>query len=84
MVWSLVSEGADRFILNVDDDGPGLSPQEREKALTRGTRLDESEPGTGLGLSIVKDLAALYGGALTLEESPLGGLRASLTLPRAG
>jgi signal transduction histidine kinase len=66
----------------IDDDGPGLDPQERAAALVRGQRLDESRPGSGLGLSIVDDLASIYGGALTLEESPFGGLRARLRLPR--
>ena len=47
----------------------------------RGQKLDESRPGSGLGLSIVVDLASAYGGSLRLEESPLGGLRASLRLP---
>ena len=57
------------------------SRRARGAALERGRRLDESRPGSGLGLSIVVDLAAAYGGALTLEDSPLGGLRASLRLP---
>ena len=70
------------FSVWIDDDGPGLDPQEREAALVRGQRLDESRPGSGLGLSIVADLAAVYGGSLHLEESPLGGLRARLRLPR--
>ncbi|NBC19539.1 MAG: ATP-binding protein [Alphaproteobacteria bacterium] len=68
--------------LHIDDDGPGLGEAEREQALKRGVRLDESAPGTGLGLSIVKELAELHSGELTLGESPLGGLRASLRLPR--
>ena len=46
----------------VDDDGPGLSPSEREQVATRGRRLDETKPGSGLGLSIVVELAGLYGG----------------------
>jgi signal transduction histidine kinase len=65
----------------VDDDGPGLAPEQREAATRRGRRLDETKPGSGLGLSIVTDLAAAYGGALSLETSPLGGLRARLALP---
>ena len=67
----------------VDDDGPGLSPADRDQVAKRGERLDETKPGSGLGLSIVTDLAALYGGALTLGASPSGGLRAELTLPAA-
>jgi signal transduction histidine kinase len=49
--------------------------------LARGARLDETTPGSGLGLAIVTELAGLYGGALTLAESPLGGLCARLRLP---
>jgi signal transduction histidine kinase len=67
----------------VDDDGKGLSPEERAQVSRRGKRLDESKPGSGLGLSIVVDLAALYGGRLTLDAAPLGGLRAELILPAA-
>ncbi|MGD0640424.1 MAG: ATP-binding protein [Roseiarcus sp.] len=69
------------FVVWIDDDGPGLDPQARAAALVRGQKLDESRPGSGLGLSIVVDLASVYGGSLRLEESPLGGLRASLRLP---
>jgi signal transduction histidine kinase len=65
----------------IDDDGPGLAPHLREKAAQRGQRLDETKPGSGLGLSIVTDLAAAYGGSLTLETSPSGGLRVRLRLP---
>jgi signal transduction histidine kinase len=65
----------------VDDDGGGLSPVERAQVMRRGQRLDESKPGSGLGLSIVVDLAALYGGSLSLGSAPIGGLRAELVLP---
>ena len=67
--------------ITVDDDGPGLSPSEREQVARRGRRLDETKPGSGLGLSIVVELAALYGGALNLGNAPIGGLRAELVLP---
>jgi signal transduction histidine kinase len=69
------------FVVTIDDDGPGLSPGLRQAALSRGKRLDETKPGSGLGLSIVADLASLYGGQLSLETSPQGGLRAVLKLP---
>ncbi len=65
----------------VDDDGRGLSAAERVTVSRRGQRLDESKPGSGLGLSIVTDLAALYGGSLSLGPAPIGGLRAELLLP---
>jgi len=65
----------------VDDDGRGLSAAELAQVSRRGQRLDESKPGSGLGLSIVIDLAALYGGNLSLGNAPIGGLRAELLLP---
>jgi signal transduction histidine kinase len=69
----------------VDDDGPGLSPEERDEvqAPKRGRRLDETKPGSGLGLSIVVELANLYGGGLSFGIAPIGGLRAELSLPAA-
>jgi signal transduction histidine kinase len=76
-------EGAARFIVVVDDDGPGLTEAQRAKAVKRGQRLDETKPGSGLGLSIVADLAHLYKGRFELEPSPEGGLRARLELPAA-
>jgi signal transduction histidine kinase len=67
----------------VDDDGRGLSVEEREQVARRGQRLDETKPGSGLGLSIVVELASLYGGGLLLGTAPIGGLRAELILPAA-
>ncbi|MGB7091785.1 MAG: ATP-binding protein, partial [Methylovirgula sp.] len=76
-------QGQHLFRVTIDDDGVGLAPELREAAMRRGRRLDETRPGSGLGLSIVVDLAALYGGALKLDASPMGGLRAELELPSA-
>ena len=70
--------------ITVDDDGPGIAPEQRAAVLQRGVRLDESQPGSGLGLAIVVDLARLYGGDLTLGSAPAGGLSARLSLPAAG
>lgn len=72
-----------RLKLAVDDDGPGLTSEQRAKIGKRGLRLDETKPGSGLGVSIVSDLAASYRGALTLEASPYGGLGARIDLPAA-
>jgi signal transduction histidine kinase len=72
---------ARRLWLRVDDDGPGIAPEQRERALARGGRLDESVPGSGLGLAITHEIADLYGGRLALGVSPLGGLSAELDLP---
>lgn len=73
----------DAIELIVDDDGPGLEPSLRAKVLQRGVRADEAAPGSGLGLAIVADLVDLYGGGISLDASPLGGLRATLHLPAA-
>jgi signal transduction histidine kinase len=70
-------------VITVDDDGGGLPPNLRQAVLQRGVRADEKAPGSGLGLAIVRDLAEVYGGAISLADSPSGGLRAVLTLPRA-
>jgi signal transduction histidine kinase len=77
------AEGKRRFVVVIDDDGPGLTEDQRKKAVKRGQRIDESKPGSGLGLSIVADLAHLYKGRFELEPSPEGGLRAKLELPLA-
>ena len=69
--------------VTVDDDGPGLTTVQRERAVKRGQRLDESKPGSGLGLSIVADLAHLYKGRFELENAQTGGVRARLILPSA-
>ena len=69
------------FAMTIDDDGPGLTQEQRAAVARRGLRLDETKPGSGLGLSIVVDLAGLYGGNLALSESPHGGLRATLRMP---
>jgi len=68
-------------VVHVDDDGAGLDPSLRETVLRRGVRADEAAPGSGLGLAIVRDLAELYGGSISLHDSPLGGVRARLELP---
>ena len=66
----------------VEDDGRGIPQQEREAIFQRGARLDTDKPGTGLGLAIVRDVAEIYGGRVSLEESEdLGGLLARLSLP---
>lgn len=75
--------GLGQMIAVVEDDGPGLPEDQRETVLKRGARLDESAPGSGLGLSIVDELVRAYGGRLTLGQSDLGGLKATLELPAA-
>ncbi|HZC16411.1 MAG TPA: ATP-binding protein [Caulobacteraceae bacterium] len=69
----------------VDDDGPGIPPDRYEDAFKPFSRLDDArnqnEKGVGLGLAIARDLARALGGDVTLDRSPLGGLRAVVRLP---
>jgi signal transduction histidine kinase len=67
----------------IEDDGPGLRPDQIPQVLRPGERLDESAPGFGFGLPITRELAELYGGELNLDASVLGGLRVTLRLPLA-
>ncbi|MEZ5701051.1 MAG: ATP-binding protein [Burkholderiaceae bacterium] len=78
-----VSRQADQLEIRVEDDGPGIARALRDTALSRGGRLDERVPGSGLGLAIVAELVDLYGGRISLESSPLGGLMARVVLPAA-
>jgi len=85
-VFLTVEQIADKGVeIMVEDDGPGIPPEEREAIFARGARLDTTgKPGTGLGLDIVRDVAEIYGGSVRLEESEdLGGLLARLCLPPA-
>ncbi|MBW4330006.1 HAMP domain-containing histidine kinase [Stakelama sp. CBK3Z-3] len=69
----------------VEDDGPGIAEADRQRLFERGVRLDTGKPGTGLGLAIVRDVAEIYEGSASLEESEdLGGLLVRLRLPAAG
>ena len=75
-----------RFLtIHVDDDGPGIPPEQREEVFRPFFRLDEARnqdyAGTGLGLAIARDIARAHGGDITLAASQLGGLRASVRVP---
>ena len=83
-----VERGPSGVTVRVDDDGPGIPRERREEAFRAFNRLDESRnqnaKGVGLGLAIARDAARSHGGEVRLEDSPLGGLRAVLTLPGGG
>ena len=79
-----IEEQAERYQLVIDDDGPGIPESDRQQVLERGTRLDEQVDGHGLGLGIVRDIVEVWGGQMTLQDSPLGGLQVSIALPRRG
>ena len=80
---SLAREDLGAVRLQVEDSGPGIPPEERERVLQRFVRLDASRTGggSGLGLSLVAGVATLHRAELALDESPLGGLRVSVTFP---
>ncbi|MFO7854786.1 MAG: sensor histidine kinase [Paracoccaceae bacterium] len=71
------------LVLTVEDDGPGVPEDDRERVLRAGTRLDEAVPGSGLGLAICSDIAEAYEGRLDLGRSRLGGLAVTVSLPLA-
>lgn len=73
----------DRVVLTVDDDGPGVPPEDRERILAPGARLNGATGGHGLGLAAVDLVASTHAGRVRVEESPLGGLRVALVLPSA-
>jgi signal transduction histidine kinase len=66
---------AGRVIVVIDDDGPGIPAEVRDRVPARGIRADEAAPGSGLGLSIAQELVQAYGGRTSLGDSPSGGLR---------
>jgi len=83
-VFVTVSAQAGFVEILVEDDGVGIPEEERVRIFDRGARLDTGKPGTGLGLAIVRDVAEIYEGTVSLEESEdLGGLLVRLRLPAA-
>jgi signal transduction histidine kinase len=83
-VFVTVSAQAGFVEFLIEDDGPGIPEEERVRIFDRGVRLDSGKPGTGLGMAIVRDVAEIYGGTVSLEESEdLGGLLVRLRLPAA-
>ncbi|MNM47786.1 Sensor protein PhoQ [compost metagenome] len=67
--------------LCVEDDGPGVPPDQRARILQRGERLDRQHPGQGIGLAVVKDIIESYSAKLTLGDSPMGGAAFRIQFP---
>ena len=73
------------IIILVDDNGPGIPEKERQNVMKPFYRIDKSrgqnKSGVGLGLSIANDIIHSHGGNISLDKSPLNGLRVRISLP---
>ena len=67
--------------IGIEDDGPGIPTEVRERVLQRGQRADPTTTGHGIGLAMVQEIVLLYGGSLRIESSDLGGTAIYLSLP---
>src|SRR5690606_17867185 len=76
-----ISATTDGFLIQVEDDGPGIDREQREEVLNRGVRRDEQVDGHGLGFGIVSDIVQHCHGTMTLDDSALGGLQVVINLP---
>ena len=78
-----IERSGNRTVINVDDDGPGVPPAERQRLFEPFTRIGGSRErdsgGVGLGLAIVKSVAEWHGGEALISDSPLGGARITIT-----
>lgn len=82
-----VEEG--QVVMTIDDNGPGIAPEDYERALRPFVRLNagrtvDRDGGVGLGLAIARDMMLAHGGDMTLAKAPdLGGLRVVMVIPRS-
>ena len=72
--------GSGDMRITVSDDGPGIPQEAADQLLKRGMRLDEATPGHGIGLAVVKDIAASYGGGVSIARSDMGGAEITVTV----
>ncbi|MGQ0385322.1 MAG: ATP-binding protein [Gammaproteobacteria bacterium] len=79
--WTSAGWRRPGLALDVEDDGSGIPPAERQRVFERGVRADESVAGQGIGLAVAREIAAAYSGTLEIGESRLGGARVSVRLP---
>jgi signal transduction histidine kinase len=77
-----LSEQGDQLEWSIEDSGPGIPPDRRERIFERFQRgVHQRDGGTGLGLAIVQEVARVHGGLLRLEDSDLGGCRFVMSIP---
>ncbi|MBE7201539.1 MAG: two-component sensor histidine kinase [Parafilimonas terrae] len=72
------------FLVSIDDDGPGIPAESRDEVFKPFVRLDDARQdagSSGLGLAIARDIARAHGGDISLHDSPMGGLRATVRVP---
>ena len=83
-----IAESKSAYEIVIDDDGPGISDEDRSRVFEPFVRLESSRNadtgGTGLGLTLVRAIAQGHGGVIELQNRPEGGMRATLRLPREG
>tara|TARA_B100000029_G_scaffold285173_1_gene278997 strand:- start:239 stop:1561 length:1323 start_codon:yes stop_codon:yes gene_type:complete len=81
----LTKKTSDSILIYVDDDGPGIPKEEYQNVIKPFYRIDKSrgqnKSGVGLGLSIANDIIRSHGGNISLDSSPLKGLRVKISLP---
>ena len=70
-----------RLVIEIDDDGSGIHPGERDSVLKRGVRADQQRPGQGIGLAVVREIMERYEGVLLIDSNALGGTRVRLEFP---
>ena len=73
-------DGAERLLIQVDDDGPGIAEADHEQVLRRGARLDTRESGQGIGLAVVAEIVDRYDGKIVIRQAALGGASLQVTL----
>jgi two-component system sensor histidine kinase PhoQ len=76
----VAGESGARFMLRIEDDGPGIPDDQVQRVRARGARADAATPGHGLGLAVVQEIVELYDGELAIARSPLGGAAVEVRL----
>ena len=79
-IESVIDEASGKATLtmNVEDDGPGIDPQQVDILLQRGRRGDTLVPGHGIGLAVVREIVESYGGEMNISRSDLGGAKITI------